>query len=83
MTLKTGVMNFSLGEQQLVSFARLFLYEPDLLFLDEATSSLDEATEAQLYETLKKRLPNMTLVSVGHRNTLRAFHERIIDVRAY
>jgi putative ATP-binding cassette transporter len=81
--VKNWSHELSLGEQQLVSFARIFLYEPDFLFLDEATSSLDEATEAHLYETLKQRLPNSTLVSVGHRNTLRAFHERIIDVRAY
>ena len=78
--IKNWSHELSLGEQQLVSFARVFLYEPDLLFLDEATSSLDEATEARLYEMLKKRLPNNTLVSVGHRNTLRAFHERVIDV---
>jgi putative ATP-binding cassette transporter len=77
--IKNWSHQLSLGEQQLVSFARLLLYEPDLLFLDEATSSLDEATEAQLYETLKRRLPHITLVSVGHRSTLRAFHERIIN----
>ena len=77
--IKNWSHELSLGEQQLVSFARVFLYEPDLLFLDEATSSLDEAMEAQLYETFKKRLPNITLISVGHRNTLHEFHERVID----
>lgn len=73
----------SLGEQQLVSFTRLFLCKPDLLFLDEATSSLDETTEAQLYEILKKQLPTITLVSVGYRNTLRLFHDRIINVSCF
>ncbi|MBX9577599.1 MAG: ATP-binding cassette domain-containing protein [Chthoniobacterales bacterium] len=77
--IKNWSHELSLGEQQLVSFARVFLYKPDFLFLDEATSSLDETTEAQLYETLKARLPNITLISVGHRNTLRAFHERVIE----
>lgn len=81
--VKNWSHELSLGEQQLVSFSRIFLHEPDLLFLDEATSSLDEATEAQLYETLKARLPNITLISVGHRNTLRAFHERVIDIQAF
>jgi len=64
------------GEQQRVAFARALLQRPDWLFLDEATSNLDEASEAQLYALLRERLPDATVVSIGHRGTLAAFHAR-------
>jgi putative ATP-binding cassette transporter len=51
------------------------------LFLDEATSGLDELTEAEVYRVLRERLPGTTIVSVGHRSTLAAFHERRIDMQ--
>jgi putative ATP-binding cassette transporter len=66
----------SLGEQQRLGIARAILHAPDFLFLDEATASLDEPAEAALYKLLKERLPNATIVSIGHRSTLRAFHKR-------
>ena len=66
----------SLGEQQRLGLARALLHAPDFLFLDEATASVDEATEARLYRLIAERLPNTTVVSIGHRSTLRAFHSR-------
>jgi putative ATP-binding cassette transporter len=66
----------SLGEQQRLGIARAILQAPDFLFLDEATASLDEPAEAALYQLLKQRLPNTTVVSIGHRSTLTAFHRR-------
>jgi putative ATP-binding cassette transporter len=66
----------SLGEQQRLALARAILLEPDYLFLDEATASLDEPAEAALYRLLRERLPGMTIVSIGHRSTLEAFHRR-------
>ena len=56
--------------------ARAILLEPDYLFLDEATASLDEASEQALYRLLKERLPATALISIGHRSTLFAFHRR-------
>jgi putative ATP-binding cassette transporter len=46
------------------------------LFLDEATASLDEPSEAALYRLLLEKLPATTIVSIGHRSTLEAFHQR-------
>jgi vitamin B12/bleomycin/antimicrobial peptide transport system ATP-binding/permease protein len=70
----------SLGEQQRLAIARALLQAPDYLFLDEATSSLDEAAEAEIYRLLEERLKNTTIISIGHRSTLSAFHRRRIDV---
>ena len=63
------------GEQQRLALARALLAKPAWLFLDEATASLDEAGEARLYTMLKQQLPQTTLVSIGHRSTLLAFHD--------
>jgi len=68
----------SLGEQQRLGISRVLLETPDFLFLDEATASLDEPSEAALYRLLRDRLPQMTVVSIGHRSTLNAFHERSV-----
>jgi putative ATP-binding cassette transporter len=66
----------SLGEQQRLGLARALLHAPQYLFLDEATASLDEASEAALYRLLEEKLPATTIVSIGHRSTLKAFHQR-------
>ena len=66
----------SLGEQQRLGIARALLHAPDYLFLDEATASLDEPSEAALYRLLKQRLTAATIVSIGHRSTLATFHQR-------
>lgn len=72
----------SLGEQQRLAFARVLLIEPAILFLDEASSALDEASEAQLYRLLRAARWRPTIVSIGHRSTLRAFHDEVLDLGA-
>jgi putative ATP-binding cassette transporter len=66
----------SLGEQQRLGLARALLLAPQFLFLDEATASVDENSEAKLYRLIEQRLPDTTVVSIGHRATLQAFHQR-------
>lgn len=67
------------GEQQRVAFARALLNRPDWLFLDEATASLPEADQNRLYALLRERLPQTTLVSIGHRESLAQFHARKLE----
>jgi putative ATP-binding cassette transporter len=66
----------TLGEQQRLGIARVLLQRPDFLVLDEATASLDEASEAALYKLLQTQLPGTAVISIGHRSTLSAFHQR-------
>ncbi len=68
----------SLGEQQRVAFARLFLHPPKFAFLDEATSALDEANQDRLYALLKGS--GVGYISVGHRTTLIEHHERLLEL---
>src|SRR5437899_8779218 len=66
------------GEKQRLAFARLLLHGPDIVVLDEATSALDEKSQDKMMEMVIKELPKATIVSVGHRAELEAFHSRKI-----
>ena len=68
------------GEQQRLSIARALLQKPQWLFLDEASSALDEASEAMLYRLLIERLPDTAIVSIGHRSSLAQFHGRFFKL---
>jgi len=73
-------LKLSLGEQQRIGFARALLKRPKWLFLDEATSALDEAAERSLHELVKQELAGVTLVSIGHRSSLAAMHDRQVAI---
>ncbi|TWF82305.1 putative ATP-binding cassette transporter [Pseudonocardia hierapolitana] len=68
------------GEQQRLGFARILVVRPKVAFLDEATSALDEGLEQSLYNLLREELPDMIIVSVGHRSSLRRFHDELLEL---
>ncbi|WP_409318493.1 ABC transporter ATP-binding protein/permease [Pseudomonas sp. KCJK9016] len=68
------------GEQQRLAFARALLYAPHWLYMDEATSAMDEEDEATLYQALIDQLPGLSIVSVGHRSSLKRFHPRHVRI---
>lgn len=70
----------SVGEQQRVAFARVLLKQPRIVYLDEASSALDEGLEHAMYSLLRRELPDAIVVSVGHRSTLQAFHSHRLQL---
>jgi putative ATP-binding cassette transporter len=68
------------GEKQRLAFARLLLHNPNIIVLDEATSALDEKSQDKMMEMMIHELPNVTIISVGHRAELEAFHSRKITL---
>jgi putative ATP-binding cassette transporter len=74
-------LDLSVGEQQRIGFCRALLRRPDWLMMDEATSALDAPSEERLYNMLKGRLPDTTVVSIGHRPALASFHQRQLELQ--
>lgn len=70
----------SLGEQQRLAFARVLLHKPDVLFLDEASASLDEGLEEAMYRLLQRECPQLIMISIGHRSSLDIFHNKILEL---
>jgi putative ATP-binding cassette transporter len=70
----------SLGEQQRLAMGRALLGQPQVVFLDEASSAMDESLEHSVYETLRQSLPRTILVSVGHRSSLLKFHTQELEL---
>jgi putative ATP-binding cassette transporter len=72
--------SLSLGEQQLIAFARLLLHTPLWVFLDEATSALDELSQRRVMSIFDRELGHSTVVSIGHRPGLEQFHTRVLHL---
>lgn len=72
----------SVGEQQRLAFSRILVQRPDMIFIDEGTAALDEEAEAALYRLLDSLSPRPTVVSVGHRSTLKQLHDAVFNIEA-
>jgi putative ATP-binding cassette transporter len=68
------------GEKQRLAFARLLLEKPDIVVMDEATSALDTESQAKLMTMLAENLPELAIISVGHRAELEQFHQRTMNL---
>jgi putative ATP-binding cassette transporter len=71
----------SLNEQKRLAFARLLLQRPDLIFLDETTSDLDDESALYLYRILREELPGATVITVGHVGPLQQLHDAQLELR--
>jgi putative ATP-binding cassette transporter len=71
----------SLGQQQRVAFARVLLHKPEWVFMDEATSALDEESQASMLALFDDELSGASVLSIGHRPGLEAFHTRTLQIR--
>ncbi len=70
----------SLGEQQRLAFARMLLHKPSWVFLDEATSALDGESQHRVMTLFDEELKDSTLLSIGHRPDLAAYHKRTLQL---
>ena len=70
----------SLGEQERLAFARLLLHKPGWVFLDEATAALDEDSQRHVMSLFDTELKNTTVMSIGHRPDLAAYHTRTLQL---
>lgn len=75
--------HLSPGELQRIAFIRVLIHKPFWVFLDESTAALDLAHEKQVYQLLKEKLPDCSVVSVGHHPSVDIYHDKEIDLEVY
>ncbi len=80
MRRSNGRTVLSGGEQQRLAFARVMINPPDILIMDEPTSSLDELSQFRMMEYMRDFLPKTMVIHVGHRPGLEPFHDREIKL---
>jgi putative ATP-binding cassette transporter len=68
------------GEKQRLAFARCILLKPDYLFLDEATSAMDQDLEAKVFKVLTERLKDAAIISVAHRESMSEYHDNVLNI---
>ena len=78
LKIKERGVGLSGGQRQSINFSRALLHDPNILVLDEPTSSMDSSTEAAILERLTDYLSTKTMVVVTHRNTLLSLVTRVL-----
>jgi ABC-type multidrug transport system fused ATPase/permease subunit len=73
-------LKLSGGERQRVAIARALYADPEILFLDEASSALDERTEAEIMGELRRLAGEMTIIAITHRRTVIATGDNIVEL---
>ncbi|MBL8699815.1 MAG: ABC transporter ATP-binding protein/permease [Alphaproteobacteria bacterium] len=74
------VRTLSGGELQRLAFARVLLHKPAWVFMDEATAALDDEAQAEMLALFDNELAGTSIISIGHRPELEAFHTRTITL---
>lgn len=78
--LKEDGDGVSAGQKQRIALARALILKPDVLFLDEAMANIDEATEAVIMTRLRELYPDMIIIAVSHRSSMRQWATKTIDL---
>lgn len=73
--------NFSVGEKQLISFARAVAFDPEILVLDEATASIDSASEQMIQEGIRGMMQGRTSLVIAHRLSTIQDADRIVTIQ--
>ncbi len=77
--IREGGSNLSIGQKQLISFARAIIHDPQILVMDEATASVDTQTEARLQQSLRQVLKGRTCFIIAHRlSTIRQADQIVV-----
>ncbi|MDX8335458.1 ABC transporter ATP-binding protein [Candidatus Cetobacterium colombiensis] len=77
--LGQGGIELSSGQKQRLSMARLFLKNPDIIFLDEGTSALDNVLEKKIMDNILQKFEDKIIISIAHRlNTLKEFNKIVV-----
>ena len=79
--LNEAGVGLSAGEKQRIGLARALYFSPEVLILDEATSSLDIPTERKIVNTIKKFKNRLTMIVVAHRLSTLSFCDRIVEIK--
>jgi len=79
--LTQGAGNLSFGQRQLISFARIFVFNPSMIILDEATSNIDTETESWIQKGMEELLQGRTALVIAHRLSTIARADRILVLK--